>query len=156
MTENRSRKMQVEMLRRLIDEKICYRVNLKWHVPNSWTDETILYGYNDLFVAVDELYLTETKEGRPLFTPHTEQLLSGYSKWTKIIRNDFSIKKGRGKQEIDKICVGDVAQCYVLDKYLDWFDSETCDFYIRTEFDPIVVVEGGEVVGMIMPFIAKK
>lgn len=155
--KERSRKMQVEMLRRMVDEKICYRMNLRWYDSGvNIYEDTVLYGYNDVFVTIDDLFLVEEKNGKPLFTPHAERLQSGYARVNKIVRNDFSLKKGRGKQEIDKLSVGEAAQCFVLDKYLDWFDTETCQLYIRTEFDPIVAVEGGEVIGLIMPFIAKK
>lgn len=151
-TMSKNEKFQLELLRHLIEGKDCYRMHLT--TPTSSYDN--LYGWGQVFRAVDPLgfFLHDTmmNQWKPVeLTREADCMIC-----KRDPDSDFDVKVGRGKKHLICFDGGDgFGKVYIDSKYLDYFEDD-CLFLMRNHYDMVLVWKDGNLVGGVMPFVAKK
>lgn len=150
-------KFQLELLRKLYADKECFALELDAGRPDLAEEMKNIYGWGEVFRKIDpdKMFVTDANANawRVARIDRTDGL------GCLVLRDgdkDFIVKCGRGAK---KLCaftsIGrNSFTVYIDAKNLEFFEDE-CDFFAANPYD-MVFVTNGEIVGGVMPFVAKK
>ncbi len=149
-------KFQLELLRKLYTGKECFALELSSGRPDLAEEMKNIYGWGEVFRKVDpdKMFVTDANANawRVARIDRTDGL------GCLVLRDgdkDFIVKCGRGAKKLCAFtCVAKSFTVYIDAKNLEFFEDE-CSFFAANPYD-MVFVTNGEIVGGVMPFVAKK
>lgn len=151
-TMSKNEKFQLELLRKLIAGQDCYKMKLT--TPTGSYEN--IYGWSTVFRVVDpnNFYLHDTIMNKWKFIEFVREADCMICK--RLPEEDFEIKAGRGKKHLVCFDGGEgFGKVFIDAKYLEYFEDD-CLFLMRNHYDMVLVWRDGNLVGGIMPFVAKK
>lgn len=147
---SKNEKFQLELLRKLIANKPCYKAVMR--TPTQ--EYSNLYGWGEVFRAVDPrgFFVAAAPAN-----PWKELEIIRNRDCGIVIRNpegDFEIKAGRGKKVIACFSCPEF-NVYIDAKNLEFFEDDLI-FLAKNAYDMVLLWKGENLIGGIMPFVAKK
>lgn len=149
-------KFQLELLRKLYAGKECFALELSAGRPDLAEEMKNIYGWGEVFRKIDsdKMFVTDANANawRVARIDRTDGLgCLVFRDETK----DFIVKCGRGAKKLCAFTTNTQSFTVYIDaKNLEFFEDE-CEFFAANPYDMVFIING-EIIGGVMPFVAKK